>query len=287
MSPDLIGTDAKSDIALPDNVRRYYMPGTTHGGGPGGFALQSKPGSRCVLQDNPNPTWDTLLALNVALIDWVTHGKEPPPSRYPLLSKRELAPDTRAGIGFPELPLVPFRDGLVNPVVEFDFGLQLRLNDLSGFITKQPPDVRGAIPTYVPVVNSDGNETSGVPSVLLQAPLGTYLGWNLTANGFNKNQLCGFAGGYVPFARTRTEREQTKDPRPSIEERYGTLDGYVCVVKHAVATAVGERFLLPAAAQRLIAEAEKSDILPRAADNSNENRKIGSELCARRAITSP
>ena len=28
-----VGTDAARDIPLPDNVRRYYYPGTTHGGG--------------------------------------------------------------------------------------------------------------------------------------------------------------------------------------------------------------------------------------------------------------
>ena len=37
MSPDLIGTDARTDLPLPANVRRYYYPGTTHGGGRGGF----------------------------------------------------------------------------------------------------------------------------------------------------------------------------------------------------------------------------------------------------------
>jgi hypothetical protein len=36
-SPDLVGTDAKSDIPVPSNVRRYFFPGTTHGGGRGGF----------------------------------------------------------------------------------------------------------------------------------------------------------------------------------------------------------------------------------------------------------
>ena len=30
MSPGLIGTDARQDIPLPDTVRRYYFPGTTH-----------------------------------------------------------------------------------------------------------------------------------------------------------------------------------------------------------------------------------------------------------------
>jgi hypothetical protein len=37
MSPDLVGTDARRDLPLPANVRRYYYPGTTHGGGRGGF----------------------------------------------------------------------------------------------------------------------------------------------------------------------------------------------------------------------------------------------------------
>ena len=40
MSPDLVGTSAAEDIPLPDNVRRYYFPGTTHGGGAGGFSSQ-------------------------------------------------------------------------------------------------------------------------------------------------------------------------------------------------------------------------------------------------------
>src|SRR5262249_61529453 len=37
MSPNLVGTRADRDIPLPANVRRYYFPGTTHGGGAGAF----------------------------------------------------------------------------------------------------------------------------------------------------------------------------------------------------------------------------------------------------------
>src|SRR5262249_7498872 len=37
MSPNLVGMDAKADIPLPPNVRRYYYPGTMHDGGQGGF----------------------------------------------------------------------------------------------------------------------------------------------------------------------------------------------------------------------------------------------------------
>ena len=88
-SPDLVGTDAKSDIPLPPNVRRYFFPGTTHGGGRGGFSTAApKPPNGCVLPANPNPESDTMRALTVALIDWVTKGTEPPPSRYPRLDQR-------------------------------------------------------------------------------------------------------------------------------------------------------------------------------------------------------
>jgi hypothetical protein len=125
-----------------------------------------------------------------------------------------------------------------------------------------PPRIVGIVPTYVPRVNADGNENvTGVPSVLLQAPLGTYLGWNTVRSGFFAGQGCGYQGGYVPFAKTKAERLQNKDPRPSIEERYGTHEGYVAVVKRAAEQAVRDRFLLPEDAARFVREAEASDVL--------------------------
>jgi len=38
-----VGTDGQTDIPLPDNVRRYYIASSTHGGGAGGFGT-SLPG---------------------------------------------------------------------------------------------------------------------------------------------------------------------------------------------------------------------------------------------------
>ena len=60
MSPDLIGTDAARDLALPSNVRRYYYPSTTHGGGRGGFPVEATAAanSPCTLPSNPNPQAD-------------------------------------------------------------------------------------------------------------------------------------------------------------------------------------------------------------------------------------
>ena len=174
---------------------------------------------------------DTQRALTAALVDWVVKGTPPPASRYPTLAERMLVPATRAAIGFPAIPGVTFSDDLVNVVLDYDFGSSFLYNDLSGVIANQPPRITQVLPTLVPRVNADGNETSGIASVLHQAPLGTYLGWNVQKSGFFKGQICGFQGGYVPFAATRAERQASGDPRPSLEERYGTQDGYVCTVQ--------------------------------------------------------
>ena len=279
MSPGLIGSDARSDIPLPDTVRRYYHPGTTHGGGRGGFSLDIRPARGCVLPGNPNPASDTVRALDEALIAWVTDGTAPPPSRYPTLEAGDLLPPSTVVAAFPAVPGARLREAEVNPVIDYDFGPGFDANDMSGVISRQPPEIVQILPTYVPRVDADGNETSGVPSVLHQAPLGTYLGWNLTASGFFEGQVCGFQGGWVPFARTRAARLAAGDSRPSVEERYGTLDGYVCAVERAAAGLVADRFLLEDDATRLVDEARDSDLLPADADSSPDSRAIARAVC--------
>ena len=278
MSPDLIGTDATRDLPLPDNVRRYYYPGTTHGGGRGGFSLDTTPNNACVLPANPNPESDQTRALTRALVEWVTKDTPPPDSRYPRLTNGDLVPATRAAIGFTDIPGLPFNDGVLNPVVRYDFGPGFKAVDLSGRMSTVPPRVLGVVPTYVPRVNQDGNETAGVASVLMQAPLGTYLGWNVYRSGFFAGQGCGFQGGWIPFAKTKAERQANHDPRLSLEERYGSLENYVALVKRVAAQAVRERFLLPEDAERIAHEAETSNILPHGAASTHWLRSTpGSE----------
>jgi hypothetical protein len=261
-SPNLVGTDAKADIPLPSNVRRYFLPATSHGGGKGGFSTATPPAPNgCVLPANPNPETETMRALLVDLINWVTRGTEPPPSAYPHLSDNQLVAATKAAMGFPTIPDAPSPDGRVNPVFDYDFGPEFKYNDLSGVITKEPPQIKQSVPTLVPKVDSDGMDVSGVPSVLRQVPLGTYLGWNITAGGFDKGMQCTLNGGYIPFVKKKAERVTSGDPRPSLEERYVSHVGYVAAVKSAAKKAVTERFLLQQDADRLISEAEASDVL--------------------------
>ncbi|HXA68054.1 MAG TPA: alpha/beta hydrolase domain-containing protein [Bryobacteraceae bacterium] len=261
-SPNLVGTKADRDIPLPPNVRRYYFPGVSHGGGRGGFTAKTpKAPAACELPENPNPSSDTLRALMVALVEWVTKGTAPPPSQYPRLDRGELVAPTQAALHSPVIPGAPLPDGIINPLYDYDLGPEFNYRDLSGAISMQPPVIRQVLPSLVPRVDADGNETSGVPSALHQAPLGTYLGWNITAEGFFKGAICGLAGGYVPFAKTKTERLANGDPRPSLEERYGSHDRYVTTVRTAAAKLVRDRFLLQEDADRLIAQAESSDVL--------------------------
>jgi hypothetical protein len=156
---------------------------------------------------------------------------------------------------------VPSPDGVVNPVFDYDYGKDFNYNDLSGLITKEPPAIKQIIPTLVPKVDADGMDVAGVASVLRQAPLGTYLGWNVTAGGFDKGKACQLNGSYVPFAKSKADRVASGDPRPSLEERYGSHQGYVDAVKAAAEKAVAERFLLRGDADRLIAEASASSVL--------------------------
>ena len=190
-----------------------------------------------------------------------------------------LVPATRAATGFPEIPGVPFPDDLLNAVLDYDFGPSFIYNDLSGVITRQPPRIRQVLPTLVPRVNSDGNEIAGVASVLHQAPLGTYLGWNMQAAGFFTGQLCGFEGGYVPFAATPAERQRSGDPRPSLEERYGTREGYACVVSRAAQSLVRDRFVLSEDASRLMSAAANVAALPPALGATPLARQTGESLC--------
>ncbi|HEY6506549.1 MAG TPA: alpha/beta hydrolase domain-containing protein [Vicinamibacterales bacterium] len=261
LSPNLVGTRADRDIPIPANVRRYYSPSVRHGGGPGGFAVDVKVDPCCTLAPNPNPSADTNRALMHALVDWVAKDAPPPPSRYPRLDRGDLVPPTQAATGFPLIPGVSLPDGVIVPFFEYDFGNGFRNADVSGVVSRQPPVVRQTLPMLVPRVDADGNELAGVRSVLLEAPLGTYTGWNPIARGFFKGDIQALGGGFIPFAKTKAQRLAAGDPRLSLEERYGTHDAYGARVKAAAARAVAERFLLQDDADRLVAQAEQSSIL--------------------------
>ena len=100
-SPNLVGTHADRDIPLPPEVRRYYMAGVRHGGGPGGFVVEAKPDACCLLATNPNSSAEANRALMKALVDWVVKDAPPPPSRYPRLDRGDLGAAHASGDRLP------------------------------------------------------------------------------------------------------------------------------------------------------------------------------------------
>ena len=281
LTPEWVGTDAKQDLPLPANVKRYYIAGSNHGGGAGGFnsslpgAGLPKAGPMCpgnnfgqgVLPANPMPHTQTVNALRVHFRNWVMFGAEPPASRYPTLAAGTLVEAHKAAMGFPALPglrpTLPERD-FIMPVLDYDWGPDFKAVDGSGIASLAPPKIKQVLKMMAPKVDADGNELGGLPVVLGDAPLGTYLGWNVTADGekpFHKDQICNYVGGMVPFARNAQERITSRDTRLSLEERYGSHDGYVAAVSKAVGRAHKDGFLLEEDAKALISEAKASAVL--------------------------
>lgn len=271
LSPSFVGTSADKDIPLPSNVRRYYIPSTPHGGGRGGFSVDLAPAPACpanavgvgALGANPVPHTQTVNALRVHFRDWVMKDTPPPASVYPTLSAGYLVDPTKDALGFPTIPGLPATapTGLMNPARDYDWGRGFNYVDGSGVPTNVPPVVKQAIKMKAVRVDADGNELGGVPVVLRDAPLGTYVGWNIVADGFFKGQICNYAGGMIPFATTKAQRTANGDPRLSLEERYTNHQGYVDAVKKAAAKAVSQGFLLPADADALIKQAADSNVL--------------------------
>jgi hypothetical protein len=149
----------------------------------------------------------------------------------------------------------------VQAMMQYNWGPTLDYSENTGFHSFEPPIVTQVIKQVVPRVNADGNELGGVPVVLLQAPLGTYLGWNITATGFHKGQVCNYQGGWIPFAKTLVDRLASGDPRLSLTERYKDHAGYVKAVTAAADNALAQGFLLQADHDALIAAAAASNVL--------------------------
>lgn len=271
VTPGWVGTTAAADLPVTSEVRRYYIPSTQHGGGGGGFDPEAPKAPNCpgpsfgrgTLGSNPLPHTETVNALRYHFRNWVMNGVNPPPSRWPTLKDGFLVNPTKEAMGFPTIPGLPASapTGLINPLLDYDWGPQFNYVDGSGIPTVVPPRIKNVIAMKVPRVDADGNELGGVPVVLREAPLGTYLGWNIVAAGFHEGKLCNYAGGMVPFARTKAERMAKGDPRLSLEERYGTHEGYVSAVRAAAAKAVSEGFLLKGDADALIKQAAESGVL--------------------------
>ena len=235
----LVHTDpAGADAALPSGVRAMLVAGTQHGGH---FGTTGLPGF-CANPRNPASAGPALRAMLSNLDAWVAAGTAPPDSMVPRRGDETGVP--ASAVRMPAVPGVTWAPG-DNPIGRpVDW-------------TNPPAAPVQPYPTMVSAVDADGNEVAGLRLPHLAAPLGTHTGTNVYRD--MPSELCDRDGTFVPFARTRAERERTGDPRPSLEERYGSRDAYVAKVKEAADALAAARLILPEDAARYVEAAAASD----------------------------
>ena len=223
--------DGQEDVPLAENVRFYLMGSIPHSNG------SLPPADRFAQQQKGNPidVRPSMRALLVGLDRWVREDELPPPSRHPTLSEETLI--DRSDLEFPGIPGVQWP-------YEVPGGYR---SDLPGRLTDNP------LPFLVPAVDADGNETSGILLPEVAVPLGTYTGWAFrSVQAGAPSEILMMAGTYIPFARTRAERREWNDPRPSVEERYPSRAEFLRRSAEAARLLVEEGYLLSEDLQRVV-----------------------------------
>jgi hypothetical protein len=226
--------DGKTDATLPDNVRIYYFVGGQHG--PGRFPPNKNQTQNLT---SPNDYSWSMRALLVALDAWAKDGTAPPPSRYAKIADGALV--SPQAVNFPKIPGVNFPRA-IHQAWRVDYGPEFKTK---GIIANEPPRISKPFPVMAPQVDQDGIDLGGVRMPEVAAPLGTYTGWNPRDPKIGApDQLVDFAGSYLPFAKTKAERERMGDPRLSIEERYASRAHYLGVMVEAGLGLVKDGYLL-------------------------------------------
>ncbi len=240
------------DIEFPDAVRVYFLASAQHMG--------ANPPPEDVAQQRPNVmnNGPLMRAVLTMMHRWVTEGAPPPPSIVPRRADGTLVSPEDALAAFPKVPGFP-TPASPSRLPLYDYGPGFD----QGLVTQHPPQpVPGKEYTVqMPRVDEDGNDLGGLRSPEVMVPVGTHTGWNLRRAGFAEGDLASLAGSFVPFARTRGERETNGDPRRSVEERYASHEDYVQQMAEAVRQLQAAGFLLEEDAERYVEAAKSRDPL--------------------------
>lgn len=225
--------DGSADLEDAANVRVYHLAGTKHGSG--SFPPVDGGGQ---FEENSNDYRWAQRGLLAGLDAWVRQGTAPPASRHPRLSDGTLV--ARDSLRLPSLP------GVLQPMT------------VPGGYRADVPAPYSALPFLVPNVDEDGNETGGIRLPVVAVPLATLTGWQFRSERIGAPRvLIPMAGAHIPFPRTRQEREQRRDPRPSIAERYASKSDYLQRVQDVAAKLAAERYVLQDDVRSLVEEAGK------------------------------
>ena len=236
-SASLVVTDptGQRDSEIPDDVRVYVFGGSQHSPARG-------PSDRGQLAPNPNVYQPFLETLFLALDRWVTDGTALPPSMHPRIADGTLVGWKEDEAGWTALPGAHYPTAIQQPD-HLDYGEEFATKRR---IDNQPPVRSGKrYGVRVPALDDDNNEVGVLRMPAVVVPVATYTGWNLRSPAIGAPEApLGLAGGYIPFPRTKAEREASGDPRPSIGERYGSFEEYRAQIMRTAGALVAEGYLL-------------------------------------------
>ena len=84
--------------------------------------------------------------------------------------------------------------------------------------------------------------------------------------------------------RQRRQATAAGDPRPSLEQRYGTNAGYKCVAQQATIIAAANGYLLPSDETTLLTDISGSNVLASGYTPTTADTALGNSLCANEAL---
>ncbi len=242
----LAHTDTQgNDLPQPETVRVYCWSSSQHSANPLLKAPEKGIGRH---YSNNVATSMFFRAMLDAMDAWATTGQSPPDSRIPTRADNTLVDYATWKAQFPAIPGV-MTLACPNVLPLLDFG-----PDADKGILREPPvlvhgknDPDGPGLSYtvlVPAVDVDGNDIPGVRAPMVQAPLGTYTGWNPRAHGFGHGVQWRFEGSYIPFPETQSEKAATGDPRAPVLDRYPTKQAYQNAIVAAARDLVAQGLML-------------------------------------------
>jgi len=242
----LVSTDgAGKDIDIPSNVRLFYSAGTSHGPQQLAANAKSQPDytvdravASTAASTSPgalNASTALYRALLTNLDGWVKGSATPLASSWPKVADGTMAvptsdPKSLSAIDLSVLGLA--YSGVYNT---------LTVNDES--VIPSVPSSKAYV-VHLPTQDGQGNSKAGVKMPDSAAPLATFVGYSIRKPGFVAGDQNGLSSSQLAFA-VNTSSKNKADTRKSVQELYGTRDGYLAAWNASVDKLVAEKLMLP------------------------------------------
>lgn len=238
--------DGKNDVPPHDRERLFHLASVPH------YPLPFPPNPRAevipgLFVGSSIDTSPIQRALLLRLLAWVEDGVAPPASLIPTLAAQSLvrAEDLEYPVAFLSPPRSP------HVAYGSDFGPRRA----EGIVDHQPPTIGAAYAIRVPAIDAMGSEATGIRSLELRVPIGTYTPWALRfGKPGGSDEMTGYIGSFLPLAKNGQDR-QHGDTRGTLDALYPSRDDYETDVMREIDALVEEGWMLLRDRQRAFVDA--------------------------------